>query len=280
MLKQLAAPLFCAVFLGSGTAAPPVVLPSPQATRPPEIYRVTVSPLCSALHEKVQPAIGMLLQNDRTIAKSPAIFKDYIMAQTDNSDARENLDVLRLQDLVTPLVNNVLAIQKMLENPSVFPPSANTEDAQRLDDLKQKMFAALASQQAALDIINGFVDTQQLADMQHAGFGYIAEIAGEGSGSGASSENQILAQTIGPTPDPMHPQVFDNTALQAGLSPNPYEIDLARIPGLALGYNPIGRLREGLKWTQATGKKSEAALARTVFQTIALCNGSVSHGGP
>jgi hypothetical protein len=226
-----------------------------------------VRPLCSTLQTKIRPALGMMIQNDQTIAKSPAYFQEYIKQAQVQSDEGQNIAVLRLENLVTPLVDNTLAIQKMLEDPSTFPRVAQTDDDKRLLDIKQKMLKALAAQQAAIDIINGFVDTQQLSQMQHEGFGYLSSITSGPSGQG----DPALAQLTGPTPDPTKPQMFDNLALNAGLAPNSYEIDPTKIPGLAMGYNPISRLRDGVLWTQDQSKKEEAPLAQTIIDTTHLC---------
>ncbi len=277
MRKLSLTALLCVALTGSALAA----ATSPAApTPPPQIYRVRVRPLCSVLHGKVAPALGMMIQNDKTIAKSPALFNAYIQGAESvdsqdpdqNASARQNMSVMRMENLVSPLADNVLAIQKILEDPQAFGPTGNAQDDEHLADIKKKMLTALADQQAALDIISGFVDTQQLGAMQHEGYGYISSIAsGDIGGQSGAQHQQALSDAIGPTPDPLHPQAFDQTALNAGLSPNPYEVDLARLPGLALGYNPISRLKEGVTWTQKQAKRNERTLASSVLAASRLC---------
>src|SRR5262249_23107328 len=155
-----------------------------------------------------------------------------------------------------------LAIQKLLEDPSVFPPKPQNQEDQRTLDLKNKLMQSLADQQAALDIINGFVETQQLASMQHEGFGYINAIANDGQIRNTGGVDPL--HNIAPTADPLHPQPFDDTVINAGLPTNPYEIDLTRVPGLTLGYNPVKSLQEGVEWSQSDGQKHEDTLAKTV----------------
>ena len=65
-----------AVFAVAATPA------TPAPTPPPQIYRVVTRPLCSELHDHIAPAIGMMLQNDTSIKKSPALFKQYNMARS------------------------------------------------------------------------------------------------------------------------------------------------------------------------------------------------------
>ncbi|HKE36937.1 MAG TPA: hypothetical protein VKB39_05875, partial [Candidatus Baltobacteraceae bacterium] len=121
---------------------------------------------------------------------------------------------------------------------------------------------ALATQQASLDIISGFVDTQQLADIQHSGQEYIAAINQHNDFTGASAQYT-------PTPNP----AFANPN-QAGLPQNPYQIDLANVPGLTLGYNPVTRLIEGLDWTISETQKREGDVAKAVMDSAALCSNS------
>ncbi len=285
MRTTLAAALLGAFLacIASAPAAPkatpkPSPKPSPRATatEPPTIYRTTVHPVCSALATKVRPAIGMLLENDRLIGQSPAMFKEYGMAQFNQSEAQQSMTVLHMENLVTPLANNVLAIQKLLEDPSVFPPAARNQEDQRTLDLKNKLLQSLSDQQAALDIINGFVETQQLASMQHEGFGYINAIASDGQRRNTGGVDPL--HNIAPTADPLHPSPFDDTVINAGLPTNPYEIDLTRVPGLTLGYNPVKSLQQGVEWAQSDGKKHEDVLAKTVVDTVKLCGGSPASG--
>jgi hypothetical protein len=276
----LTALLVCAGFGIAGiamAASTPSPTPSPSVFQLPEIYHTVTRPLCSALHSKAAPAIAMIAQNDATIAKSPKFFQDYVSAEFNQSDPAKNIALLHLEDLVTPLVTNVLAIQKLLDDPSVFPDNPQTDDDKRKAQLKAQLLQALATQQGALDIINGFVDTQDLADMQHEGFGYIGAITGTGSTQGGGAAGTGI---LGATPDPTHPQMYDTTAINAGLPTNPYEIDLTNIPGLALGYNPVSHLKDGVIWTQTEGAKSEDALAKTIFADVHLCNGDQPSPSP
>jgi len=276
MHKTLSVALLIAVLETAGAVAAPS--PEPSASALPEIYHSYSSPLCSALRTKIAPAIAMLQQNDATIAKSNPLFKRYVQDSIGGDDNKSSKDmtVVRLGNLVRPLVDNILATQKLLEDPTIFPANPQTDDEKRRADLRQKTLEALAAQQAALDIINGFVETQELSGMQHDGFGYIAAITGSDS---TQINNSQKITDIGPvgTPDPFNrPSAFDDTAINAGLTPNPYEYNLPNVPGLALGYNPVGRLHEGVQWTQSEGAKSETKLAKTVIETAKMCGAQPS----
>src|ERR1700678_107542 len=164
-----------AIVLAAAFAVPAAAATAPAPTPTPnlpEIYHTGSRPLCSALATTVRPVLGMLLQNDQTSARSPPLFGDYIKMSAAGSDSGRDMSIHRLNNLVTPLVQNTLAIQKLLEDPSIFPPKAQNADDQRLIAIKDQLLKTLATQQASLDIINGFVQTQQLGEMQHEGFGY------------------------------------------------------------------------------------------------------------
>ena len=260
------------IFLAAVLAASP----APTSSPPPEIVHTISYPVCSALQTKVRPAVAMMAQNDQTIVKGDSLFKHYVQTQLETDpQADQDLTVVRLENLVNPLVSNILSAQKMLDDPSVFPTVAHSDDDKRLIDLKQKMLVTLAAQEASLDIINGFVQTQNLAGMQHEGFGYISQI----TGSGMTNDKPDANAPVGPasTPNPLGaPTTFDNTLINAGLAPNPYELDLTKIPGLALGYNPVSKLRDGLNYTQADAAKNERKLIKTIYDTVKLCGGQPS----
>ncbi len=266
----------------AGTATP---APSPVRTPPPQIYHVITRPLCSELHKHIAPAIGMMLQNDQQIAKSPDLFKRYNQASFENVDnsasnqsvtngtpssgeaanepmsASQNMALLGMENLVSPIANNIIATEKMLDNPELTKGTGTPDDDKRLKEIRDKLLQALAAQSAALDIINGFVDTQQLADIQHSGEEYIAAI----------NQTNDLARGMPTTPSPF-PGTYDPN--QAGLPPNPYTIDLATVPGLTLGYNPVTRLIDGLHWTIGETQKRENEAAKSVMQSASLCSSS------
>lgn len=231
--------------------------PSPLPTLPPLIYHAVSRPLCTTLQDRIRPALGMMIQNQATIAKSVPYFQEYINRAQEGSDAGRDIAVLHLETLVTPLVNNTLAVQKLLEDPSAFPPVARNADDVTLLKIKTEMLKVIAAQEASLDIINGFVTTQQLSQMQHEGMGFIQSLQAQGPG--------------GASPDPAATGSFDDLALNAGLAPNPYEIDLTRIPGLAMGFNPIKAIKDGVVWTQEQSDKGAEPLAKTVYAAAQSC---------
>src|SRR6202050_2291678 len=109
--------------------------PTPTATPPPQIYRVVGRPLCSELRQRIKPAIGMIMENDATIRKSPELFKQYNTASLYGSDpaagqsgpggmdpggssnGTQEIALLGLENLIRPIANNIIAIQTVLDSP-------------------------------------------------------------------------------------------------------------------------------------------------------------------
>jgi hypothetical protein len=265
-----------AVVLAMGT--------TPSPTPPPQIYHIVTRPLCSELHEHVAPAIGMMLQNDATIKKSPDLFKQYNAAALYGNDMAgqhnpaagdpggvsnpsQTMALQGMENLIRPIANNIIAIETMLDSPQLMNGTGQPEDDKRLQDIRDKLLKALAAQNASLDIISGFVDTQQMADLQHADEGYISSLS-KPDISGASSA----------TPGPANP--LESNPNYAGLPPNPYDIDLATVPGLTLGYNPVTRLLEALHWTIDATATRENDAAKAVMASASLCSANLPHPSP
>jgi hypothetical protein len=259
--------------------------PAPSQTPPPTIYHIVTRPLCNELHKQIAPAIGMMLQNDQQIGKSPPLFKRYNLATLDGVDnsasnsngasggvtmtggaaddpmnPEQNMALLGMENLISPIANNIIAVQKVLDSPELTKSTGNPQDDRHLQEIRAKLLQALATQSAALDIISGFVDTQQLADIQHSGQEYISAMSQQDIASGHGT-----ASTPAPFPGTYDPN-------QAGLPPNPYSINLASIPGLTLGYNPVTRLLDALHWTIDQTQKRESVAAKAVLQSAALCS--------
>jgi hypothetical protein len=245
-------------------AARPTPKPRPAPT---VIYHGTVRPLCSALRSHVKTVIGMMIQNDNTIARSPSLFSRYNrdLANIDqsggaSSPAERQLTLYHLEQLVTPLSTNVNAMQNELKNSSVFPANPQTDDEKQLDAMRDQMLQALATQAVALDIINGYVTTQQLADMQHEGL------------QGANIQAiQGSSTTYSPAPTTPNPLLVDPNA--AGIAQNPYEMDPLDVPGItgAVGTTPVTRLVGALQWLRAETARREHLLERSLMQAVQTC---------
>jgi hypothetical protein len=252
-------------------------------TPPPTIYHVITRPLCSELHQHIAPAIGMMLQNDATIKKSPELFTQFNTSALYGHDAgtagissngtqgggstagdaaagtlnsSQNIALLGLENLIRPIANNIIAIQTLLDTPALLQGTGQPDDDKQLQAIREQLLKALATQNASLDIISGFVDTQQMADLQHAGEEYISNIAQPDVKTGGGT----------PAPDPL-----TTNPNYAGLPPNPYNMDLANVPGLTLGYNPVTRLLDALHWTMTQTADRENEAAKAVMTGATIC---------
>ncbi len=278
----IAAALLLAIAPSLPSQAAGAPVPAATATPPPQIIRVLSRPVCSELHQHIAPAVGMMLQNDTEIKKSPELFSRYNTASlygggdpgnagasgpgsaSTNGDASDELSnpsqriaLLGLENLVGPIANNIIAIQKLLDSPALTQGTGNPQDDRQLQETRAKLLKALAVQSASLDIINGFVDTTNMGDLQHAGQSTI------------NAMNQPDKSVPGtPSPDPL-----TQNPNQAGLPANPYVIDLANVPGMTLGANPVTRLTEALHWTITETATRENAAATAIMQLKAACDG-------
>ena len=246
------------------------------ATPPPQIYRVVTSALCARLHERVSPAVAMILQNDQKIGKSPPLFKryqrgtltaldsanpQYGSAAPQNGDSMNNtspetsMALQQMSYLVIPIARNLIAAQTLLDDAKLVEPTGNAQDDATLQRMKSQLLDTIAYQSASLDLINGFVQTQQMGELQHVGEEYIGSI------EGTDMTQPLVKNTPNPWQDPNTP----------GLPPNPYAFDPALIPGLALGYNPLSKVMEGLAWLQTETQKREDDAGKTIGAVAAQC---------
>jgi hypothetical protein len=243
------------------TAAPTVRhTPAPKlATPPPEIGHVVSRPFCSALRNNIGPAIGAILANDAVIKQGPQLFSDYNKAvgNGDMSETSRQMTMVKMENMVGPIVANIETVEKKLQDAAVFHNPPRTADEAKTVAMQQQLLDVLAMQKASLDIVNGFVQTQQLGDMQHQGFGEIQ----------AATAPDTASNGIQTTPNPL---MVDPNA--AGLPQDPHFIDPTTIPGLSVGFNPITRLNEGLKWTQTEAHSREDLASKAIFDAVHLCN--------
>jgi hypothetical protein len=153
---------FLTLVLGAAVAASPV--PSPSPTPQPTlkvIGSVRSTPFCTALHEIIGPAITSVLANDDLIASSkPAfttLYHDDILAR---SEARAHFDVNRLETLEIPIIANIKRVDALLDR---------KPDDPKIQAMRAKLQAVAAQQKESLNVISGFVATEQMGELQLAG---------------------------------------------------------------------------------------------------------------
>jgi hypothetical protein len=251
--------------------------PAPDRTAPPQIYHTRTTIFCARLHDHVRPAVGMILQNDQQIAQSPPLFSKYMrgtLAAQDpvagnfsngappagdsiyNQSPETRMALQQMSYLVSPIAQNIIAAQKALTDEKMQASTGNPTDDAKLQKIKNQLMETIAFQSASLDLINGFVTTQQMGDLQHAGTEYLSQM------EGYDSTAQITRQTPNPYQDPNTP----------GLPQNPYDFDPTSIPGLIVGYNPLSRIVDAMHWLKTETTKREDAVASNIDAALAACN--------
>ncbi|HEY1883868.1 MAG TPA: hypothetical protein VGG51_12595 [Candidatus Cybelea sp.] len=245
------------------------------ATPPPEIYHIVTTALCARLHERVQPAVALILQNDAKIAKSPPLFKRYqrgtltggtaaqqysngappMNDSMNNQTPETSMALQQMSYLVLPIAKNLITAQTLLDSVKLIEPTGNPADDATLKKIKDQLLDTIAYQSASLDIINGFVATQQMGEIQHAGEEYLSSI------QGSNTSYQMVQATPNPWQDPNTP----------GLSQNPYNFDVTTVPGLAVGYNPLNNIMTGLHWVISETQKKEDDAGSTLTAAIGQC---------
>ncbi|HTX59649.1 MAG TPA: hypothetical protein VMH02_08195 [Verrucomicrobiae bacterium] len=282
MIAALAVAITPAPPTAAATTAP---TPAPVRTPPPQIYHIVTRPLCAELHEHIAPTVGMMLENDKILKESPKLFSEYnrdslngvdnsasnsngaqggvLLNNSNTMNASQNMTVLKMENMVSPLANNIIAMRKLLDSPALVNGTGNVDDDKQLAAIRATLLKAIADQSASLDIVNGFVQTQQMGDLQHAGEEYIAAM------NQPDTTNQPQSGIA--TPNPLL-----QSSNQAGLPPDPYAVDLANVPGLTLGYNPTTRLRDAVKWTIQQTANNENDASKDILASAAICSGQAS----
>lgn len=234
------------------------VAPSPGPSPLKTIERVRVQRLCVGLKRSVYPAVGRVLQNDKLIGQSRPLFRDYVKESASRNQGAVDLDVMRLERAIDPLVKNTQAIEALLNDPiySVRVRSASDQD---LLDMRAGLQEVLAQQKQALDLISGFTNTQQLGELQQEGNDYPSV-----SAPGRQSS---------PPPQP-GPSVAPNELLNAGI-PNPQRSSDPRYQTTDSleGYNPLNAFDQQMDSYQQGIATSEDATSKAIFKAVSECGG-------
>lgn len=237
-----------------------LLVPSPSPTPLKTITHVRAQRLCTGLKRSVYPAVGHILQNDKLIAQSRPLFQDYVKQSAMHDQGSVDLDVMRLERYITPLVQSTQAIESLL-NDSVYPARPQNQSDQDLLDMRDRLQAVLAEQKQALDLISGFTDTQQLGELQQEGNEYQ---------SAAAPNRQTSPPPQGAPTEP------PNDILNAGI-PNPQRSSDPRFsPTNSLeGFNPLNAFDQRMNEFQQQITSSENDASKAIFKAVAECGGTV-----
>lgn len=268
MLHRLTAVIALGALVAlAASPAAAVSAPKPAPTPLKTITHMHISPMCTALGKVIGPAIAKVLQNDKYIASSKPLFHDFSQAAAagQNGGAKD-MAVERLETLIGPLVKNTQAIDKLLSDPYAFPKVAYSDDDQKLLQMRAQLRAVNNQQKKALDVISGFVDTQQLGELQAAGHEY-------------DSALRANATNAGQTPNPA-PTAPPADVLNAGVSNEKNDPSRAMDPtykntGSLVGANPLNVFENAISSYQQDIAGSEQDAAKTVVSAVPRCGGHV-----
>lgn len=248
-------------------ATAPAPAPSPLKT----ITHIHSSPLCTGLRRAIGPAIGKVLQNDGYIARSRPMFQDYVQNSALGSKAGVDMDVMHMEGLISPLVQNTQAIERYLNDP-ILKRRATSDSDKQLLEMRAHLLAILQQQKNALDLISGFVDTQQMGELQASGHEYDKALNGAEQGTRTQQASANATPGAAPTAPP-------NSLLNAGLPTSPSDsrnIDPRYTNSdSTIGYNPLKVFDQQVGVYQQAIGVSENAAAKAVIKAVPQCGGTV-----
>lgn len=257
-----------AVVALSASPAAAGITPSPKPTPLKTISHIRTSPLCTGLRKSITPAVAKVLQSDQIIASSKPLFKTFVNASTDRqAKPAQDMAVMRLEQLVGPLVANTQRVDQLLSNPYAFPKVARSDDDRQLMKMRAQLQAVNDQQKHALDVISGFVATQQLADLQAAGHEM------------DNVTNPNIKSEM-PTPGPLSPTPMTPTILNAGVGNDTNDPTRKLDPrfhpgGNSLAASPLDVFGNAIASYQHDIQSSEQAAAKSVLEAVPLCGGHV-----
>jgi hypothetical protein len=239
------------------------------------IKHVYATRLCTGLRRSIGPAVARVLQNDQVIAASRPLFQDYVRSNSTGSGGAVDMDVLRLENLITPLVQNTEQIEHLL-NDSIYPRRPQSDTDRDLLRMREHLASVLAQQKQALDLISGFVDTQQMGELKAAGNDYNKAITGTGTTNSSDSNN---------APPVTSPTTAPADILNAGVN-NPQNDPAMKYDprfqptGSQVGYNPLNVFDQQMNEYQQTISQSETLASQAIFKAVPQCGGQAPGASP
>jgi|GEM_PF-686211 len=273
LMAVLALAAVCALSAGPAPAAT-AAAPAPTSTPLKTIVNLKVTRLCTGLRRSVGPAVRSVLQNDHAIAISRPLFKDYVKSTSTGSQAATDMDVMHLERLIQPLVQNTQMIEKLLNDP-IYAHKPQSEQDRELLQIRAHLAAVLEEQKHALDLVSGFVDTQQLGELQAAGHEYDKAINSSDTtsqsrnGSSGSSQTPNLAPTTAPA------DILNAGVTNAQNDPGRKYDPRFQNTGSQLGYNPLNAFDQQMEVYQVNISHSEDLASQTILKAVPQCGGHV-----
>lgn len=148
------------------SAAAPVgaLTAQPPALPLPEIGRTHSKGLCTAVRDRVAPAVLGLMKTDELIAAGHRALLKSGQDQNQPSGTATNgaleLDHVYLERVVQAMAHNLQIVKLALNDPKTFPKNATTDDDRYALLLKVQLQDAADRQNDALNRINGVLESQ------------------------------------------------------------------------------------------------------------------------
>jgi len=271
--RPTAAAVLGALFALSFGPAPAATAPVPIPTASPlkTIKHVYATRLCTGLRRSVLPAVGHILQNDHVIATSRPLFQDYVKTTSTGSQAATDMDVMRLEKLISPLVKNTQATEQALRD-TIYPrkPQSNTD--KQLLQIRAHLAQVLEEQKRALDLVSGFVDTQQLGELQAAGHEYDKSISGNETTTKTPNNSNNTPNTS-PTAPPA--DILNAGVSNANNDPARKYDPRYTNTGSQLGYNPLNVFDQQMEQYQMQISQSENLATQAIMKAVPQCGGQI-----
>lgn len=242
-----------------------------------EIGHTKTSASCALLRDIVQPAIAGVLKNDEAINAGQVL-----LAKTrDDSTAAApgaitvdlGMDRARLGRVTVVLAHNLQVIRALLARLPKPGSETGDKDVAAQANLEAKLFDIVETQNAALNVLNGELETDALGQMQHefpTGMG--PPIIGK-DGHDEGSRSSYL--TVAGLPTSPREAGFASASL-----PQDDGLDAKNLLSSSVrGHTVYDSLMRSIHDQQAHIEVSENAEAALIFVTIDTCRGFLPSGG-
>jgi len=149
--------------------------PAPTASPLKEIGHVHSSRLCTTLRQNLFPAVSGLRINDDLMdqgqklmlaASGDARSNATSASTTGGAGAGLEMDYFHLSSLSAAVAKNLIKVESLLNDPRVFPANPLTEDQKALAQVKGRLEAVVAGQQASLNILSGTAQSDEANDLR------------------------------------------------------------------------------------------------------------------
>jgi hypothetical protein len=255
------------VALSAGPAPAVAAAPKPAATPLKTISHVYAKRLCTGLRRSIAPAVGRVLQNDKAMELSRPLFQSFVKNTNTGSQAATDMDVMHLERLVDPMVKNTQEIERLL-NDTVYPRKPQSDEDKQLLEMRAQLEVVLAHQKQALDLISGFVDTQNMAELQAAGHEYDSAI------NSTDTHNSKSTPPPQPAPTAAAAPILNAGVSQANDPAHQYDPRFKNT-GSDLGYNPLSAFDQQMAVYQQMIEQPENKVSAAIFKAIPECGGTV-----